>query len=177
MFFSAILATWSLPLEDDNSIESSPNIEASAKVRQQRYYDNHYDGRLFKVCPSGNPFSRVISRHNNHREDRIWRWECGKTFSSTSHQQCRWHKNVNGYDQPMFFKCGGNKYLSGVYSHHNNRREDRVWSFKCCGSLHYAIKNCYGTGYVNDWDKYMHYTVPSGKVITGVYSYHNNHRE
>ena len=172
VFCSVILATWSLPLEDDNS--SSHNT----KLRQRRYYQNEYDRPLLVECGPGDSFSRVISRHHNRREDRIWRWECRRLISSNPSQaHCVWSHNVNNHDQPISFSCGANGYLNGVESHHSNRHEDRVWSFKCCSHPHHITWNCHNTGYVNYWDGPMNYQVPAGKVINGVYSFHNNHRE
>ena len=38
-------------------------------------------------------------------------------------------------------------------------------------------KKCKWTKYINDWDKAMDYSVPSGKAIYGIQSVHNNKKE
>ena len=154
MFFSVILTTWSLPSVDDNS---SPH---NTKLRQRRYYQNEYDRRLYKECEAGKSFSRVESRHNNHHEDRVWRWGCGKLISTHPYLQrehCTWSSPVNNHDQPIHFSCGTNRYLSGVESHHNNHHEDRIWRFKCCRHPRHLTMDCHSTGYVNNWDAPMNY--------------------
>ena len=188
VFFSVILATWSLPFDDDISLgykKSSPlaqnktSAEASAKVRYRRSYDNKYDQRLLKVCDSGNTFSRVRSVNHNHYRDRIWKWDCRSALNKchSSKESCHWLKKVNSFKQPLFFMCGQNMYLKGVDSYHNNNQEDRIWSFYCCRSPRYTTRSCYDTGFVNNWDGAMDYRVPAGKAITGVYSYYKNGRQ
>ena len=39
------------------------------------------------------------------------------------------------------------------------------------------FKNCKTTNYQNDWDKTLNYVAPSGFIITGMSSYHQNHYE
>merc|ERR1712062_247963 len=57
-------------------------------------------------------------------------------------------------------------------------KEDRKWKVRC-GKLDSAVRlsGCSLTGYVNNWDGSMDYSVSSTRVINGFYSYHNNHKE
>lgn len=41
------------------------------------------------------------------------------------HTGCSW-KMANQFDKPMSYSCPTNKYLAGVYSRHDNKKEDRV---------------------------------------------------
>ena len=45
------------------------------------------------------------------------------------------------------------------------------------GNLELEKHSCSWTGYQNDWDKEMTYTVPSDSMINGVSSYHSNSKE
>jgi lipoyltransferase 1 len=65
----------------------------------------------------------------------------------------------------------------GVHSWHHNGAEDRRFKFKCCRTRKSCARDCRWTGYVNYWDAYMSYAVPSGYFITGVKSFHDNGRE
>ena len=149
----------------------------SAMLRYQRFFHNNFDQWLHRDCGRGSAVFRVISYHSNHHEDRRWRWGCKRVLPSHSHEHCRWYENVNNYDQPMFFMCGQNMYLRGVKSYHHNHYEDRRWSFYCCGSPGFKTRSCYNTGYKNSWDGDMNFKVHHGRVISGVYSYHDNHKE
>ena len=46
--------------------------------------------------------------------------------------------------------------------------------FYCLGV---SMTDCTETGYVNEWDQYHKYYVPTGKVITGITSIHHGHHE
>ena len=182
--FAVIHTTWSLPyngsqktealIPSDSSVE---NTLANSKVRYRRSYNNDFDGNLYRVCDGGFAMYRVESHHNNRREDRQWRWSCRYVVPHYSPQTCRWTGYVNDYDDPMSFTCGSNEYISGVQSHHHNRHEDRRWNFYCCSSPGHTTSGCYQTPYVNNWDDPMDYAAPSGHVITGATSYHDNGRE
>ena len=51
------------------------------------------------------------------------------------------------------------------------------WTFVLFYCLGVSMTDCTETGYVNEWDQYHKYFVPTGKVITGITSYHNGHHE
>ena len=38
---------------------------------------------------------------------------------------------MNGWDAKMEFKCGTNSVVTGMYSQHNNGKEDRRWKVRC----------------------------------------------
>ena len=146
-------------------------------LRYQKLFHNSFDRQLHQVCGRGSAMFRVISTHSNHHEDRRWRWECKTVLPSHSHEHCHWYREVNYYDQPMFFMCGQNMYLRGVESSHSNHHEDRRWSFYCCGSPGFTTRSCYNSGFVNKFDGDMDFQIGHGQIISGVYSFHNNHKE
>ncbi|OWF43513.1 dermatopontin-like [Mizuhopecten yessoensis] len=80
---------------------------------------------------------------------------------------------ANVLDGPMDFSCKGNSSLTQLASHHDNRAEDRVWSFGCQPSRD-EVMNCVWSGYVNDFDKPVLYECSGDEFINGFRSIHNN---
>merc|ERR1719460_2831358 len=70
----------------------------------------------------------------------------------------------------------GDGYVSGLMSHHSNRREDRRFRplVTRIGSSPYGRQF---TNFVNNMDGTFTYTCPHNKAIVGFYSYHNNGNE
>lgn len=55
---------------------------------------------------------------------------------------CSW---VNEYDKPFSFTCPQHQSISRIVSHHDNRREDRVFDFTCSKYTEFA-ENCTWSG-------------------------------
>ena len=140
-------------------------------------WQNSWDRPHFKPCDNGNYIRRIKSTHNNDKEDRLWEVFCGRVSNLAADQSCSWTGEVNNWDDFLLFNCPNNGLISGVWSHHDNNREDRRFRFRCCGVSGRKPSNCGWTGYVNDWDSFMDYSAPGNKVITGAFSYHDNKRE
>ena len=97
----------------------------------------------------------------------------------------------NQYDQKLVAHCPEGDGMYRVHSVHNNKREDRVWQWDCHHILksgYHILKDgypnnrvekptCRKTGYVNSFDKPMHFNCDSNQYIAGVESYHDNGRE
>ncbi|ESO83343.1 hypothetical protein LOTGIDRAFT_133595 [Lottia gigantea] len=98
---------------------------------------NPYDGTILFQCPRKGALVGVQSYHSNHHEDRIWSFKCCDVHL-TRGANCLFTKSfVNQYDAVMDYKITpANNYLTGVYSEHNNHREDRVWRFETCSIVH-----------------------------------------
>jgi len=142
-------------------------------------WQNQYDNKLNFRCPKGGHITQIESRHDNHREDRIWKYECGEGLVINA-LRCSWTGFVNWWDATMNFKCPHNKVISGVYSYHDNHREDRRWKFLCCPMKNRKLASrvqCHQTSLLNDYDHPMLYQVPQESYITGFYSYHHNGKE
>lgn len=129
-------------------------------------------------CGSRGAITYVESYHDNHREDRRWRWCCNFHIAPTN-MHCYWTGYVNNWDQLLHFECRANYMISGVSSYHDNRREDRRWRFKCCKdpNLKRYISARRWTGYVNGWDGHLRFHVSGANIITGAISVHDNRRE
>ena len=49
--------------------------------------------------------------------------------------------------------------------------------FYCCGIVGIQTGSCAETGYINNWDAVMDWSVGGSHYIRGFYSYHDNGRE
>lgn len=139
--------------------------------------DNCYDGILNEQCDSRSAFYRVRSYHQNCQEDRIWDWYCRRVVKSGYFSQCTWTSYQNNFDQPLFFRCPPNQVMRGVYSYHDNGREDRRWRFMCCKANKHYTRNCKISNYVNSWDGDMDFNAGNDYAIVGAFSYHDNGKE
>ncbi|GFN99551.1 hemagglutinin/amebocyte aggregation factor [Plakobranchus ocellatus] len=140
-------------------------------------YHTDWDQPFLYACHQGEILKSLYSVHNNHKEDRRWKFSCGAAPGGASPQTCYWTGYENYWDEPMSFQCPSDYVLAGLQSYHSNKREDRRFRFKCCKDSGFRTYSCGMTSYINDWDKVLDYKVPNGHVLTGVSSYHSNHRE
>ncbi|XP_028401859.1 hemagglutinin/amebocyte aggregation factor-like [Dendronephthya gigantea] len=90
---------------------------------------NSYDNEILYQCPNG-VISGVHSKHSNYHEDRIFEYRCCRTKGHC--HGCYWTSYVNTWDGYMNYHVPGNYVLVGVKSHHNNRKEDRLWRYRVC---------------------------------------------
>jgi len=137
---------------------------------------NAYDGKLNFKCGRNQALSGIWSKHDNHHEDRIWKFQCCALKGRTLIKE-RLTSDLNGWDAKISFKCGSMEVLIGLESRHSNKREDRIWRARCATLEVLGIVGHHTTSYVNSWDKKLDYSVKSGYVITGLASKHSNHRE
>uniref|UniRef100_A0A673FGV5 Hemagglutinin/amebocyte aggregation factor n=1 Tax=Sinocyclocheilus rhinocerous TaxID=307959 RepID=A0A673FGV5_9TELE len=131
-------------------------------------------GVLNFKCPAGQSISSITSQHHNHYEDRVWDFGCQANNGQS--ESCFWTSYVNDFDQVIFFECPAQHVIAGMSSYHSNHHEDRRWRFNCCRS-NCISANCHWTSYVNSFDEYFHWTVPSRNVLVGTQSYHQNREE
>jgi len=141
------------------------------------YWSNNYDGRLSFLCPVRDgkygAIRRMESHHSNHHEDRKWHFECSYDVQKAG--KCHWTDWVNGWDAQLRYICPNNGYIVGLHSYHDNHREDRRWKIACC-EVSAGLEDCRWRT-LNGWDSYMNYNVDKGRVINGLFSWHDNHRE
>ncbi|CAG5115564.1 unnamed protein product [Candidula unifasciata] len=136
---------------------------------------NDYDKDARLECLTNSILSYIGSIHENKYEDRIWEFACRPAPDTIS--GCYWTNYLNQFDKPLDYKCRGNEVLNGMMSYHDNRCEDRRFMVQCGRVANRSTRNCYQTFYVNDLDGVMTFSVPTGQVIKGVYSYHENKKE
>ncbi|KAK7453353.1 hypothetical protein BaRGS_00039644 [Batillaria attramentaria] len=91
---------------------------------------NDFDGIMDFTCPGNGVITGWQGYHNNHREDRRFKFRC--CDMDVGLRDCSWSGDANGWDGELGFQTSGNRVLHGVYSRHNNRREDRLFRFNQC---------------------------------------------
>ncbi|CAB4022418.1 Hypothetical predicted protein [Paramuricea clavata] len=134
----------------------------------------NFDATWTKTCPNGQSIYHVSSVHSNPHEDRSWTFLCRPDSKITT--TCQWSGFVNSYDQKVVYQCP-NGVITGVHSTHSNEAEDRRFSFRCCNTQSNCARDCVWSGYVNNFDGYLNYVVPSGSFLTGAQSFHDNGNE
>uniref|UniRef100_A0A8C1ERY6 Hemagglutinin/amebocyte aggregation factor n=1 Tax=Cyprinus carpio carpio TaxID=630221 RepID=A0A8C1ERY6_CYPCA len=119
--------------------------------------------------------------HNNYHEDRRWKFSCKPTFSWGT--DCFLSPYVNDFDKTFSFECPPHHVIAGISSYHDNYHEDRRWQFSCCRSKctsevrGHCHSDCHWTSYVNSFDEYFFWTVPTQRVLVGIGSYHDDIHE
>jgi len=141
-------------------------------------YLNNWDGVLDFTCDDDEVLVGVYSVHDNGREDRRWKAKCAQLTNSAGFNiDSRWTDWENRWDADLEVDAGVNGMITGIYSVHDNGKEDRRWKF-LYGSA--PGLDCYEqswTSWKNNWDQYLSYSCPSNQVLHGVQSYHSNHKE
>ncbi|XP_078076117.1 hemagglutinin/amebocyte aggregation factor-like [Mustelus asterias] len=94
-------------------------------------YVNYFDGEFSFTCPFNSFISGMMSYHDNHHEDRRWRFYCCHV-KSFCRGYCQWTSYINGFDAYFKWKVPDSSYLVGVSSYHDNHHEDRRWKYQHC---------------------------------------------
>ena len=156
--------------------------EAVAQVK----YQNQYDKPLNVECSEekGEAIYRIQSTYSTKTKDRRFLFSCIKIAKSPS-IRCKWYNDINEWDSPLLFTCPSDYYIAGIKSRHNNGREDRRWSIKCCRSEGYHTESCQLTKEINQFRQPIDYTAElSGcageegqAFFAGLHSFHDNKQE
>ena len=126
-------------------------------------------------CPFGQPIINVSGHHDNRFEDRMYCYSCRPDSKNAT--DCYQTGFVNELDNPVATLCRPNYYIAGVYSDHDNTREDRRFDYRCCENTYQCTRDCILTGPVNTFDGVMSYNSSHGNVIVGAFSWHDNVKE
>ena len=140
-------------------------------------YQNDWDGPLHVTCNTaqGEALYLVQSVYSKYKRDRRWMWQCKQIVPGA--MRCdTWSKEYD-YDQTFNFQCDPNYVLTGVQSVHSNKKEDRMWKFRCCKAEGHCTRPCSSSNYINNLGGYMHYRAPHIRVFTGVSSDNDNTKE
>ncbi|CAG0913247.1 unnamed protein product [Notodromas monacha] len=140
---------------------------------------NRLDEAFEFSCPPGEAIYHVESEFFRRMNDRMWSFRCRKTPFGKAGSSCddAQPSYVNQYDGPVDFMCPDTGVLVGVSSKHDNRHEDRMWSFHCCGHINYCRHNCTLKTDLNVQRGAINFTLEDGIFIVGVFSRHNNRYE
>ncbi|XP_033726357.1 dermatopontin-like [Pecten maximus] len=135
-------------------------------------YVNELDGPMDFSCGGNTSLHQLASSHDNRAEDRKWSFGCLPSRNEV--MNCVWSGYVNDFDGPVLYECPGDDFINGIRSVHDNGKEDRRWSFQCCSLRGHVRDKCHFTGYVNQYDGPLSYTVPDDQLIHGTNSIHDN---
>jgi len=97
---------------------------------QKSGYVNNYDNIMNFECPDRGIVTGFESKHDNKKEDRIWKINCCNPQGKTG--DCRWTSYINDMDGPMDFSVPNGEAIVGLYSQHSNHKEDRTFKLKIC---------------------------------------------
>jgi len=138
-------------------------------------WENDWDNELSFNCPSG-AITRLMSHHDNRKEDRQWKFGCSSLCTSLSAGIRSGY--VNNWDDVEDYTCPANSVMTGMYSVHDNRKEDRRFKFTCSQVVggHVSV-GPWTHDWVNGWDGNMDHTCPSDTVLIGLHSVHDNRKE
>jgi len=119
----------------------------------------------------------VESQHHNDYEDRQFKFSSCKIAESTF--ATKWGSRqilpTTNYDEYWLRECSNDRVMTYVNSWHHNTYEDRQFVFECQAFKYTLTKNCeWSTNWINNFDAYFDFTCPTGKVIAGISSYHDN---
>eukprot|EP01083_Nonionella_stella_P025935 71426_1 len=94
---------------------------------------------------------------------------------------CFWDSNwANDYDGP-FSSSKNDRFFSGMHSIHSNHHEDRLYKFRRCKPTSFStvtsILTTQPTGYDTFWQRSCGAISDGNYAITGISSWHDNHRE
>merc|ERR1712139_65101 len=145
--------------------------ERADKARAREQKNKHHERRSKAAERASKEQSGKIERRNKHNaaiERRNKHW-----VRVNRHWWTGW---ANNWDGGLGFNVGGHTYISGMGSHHSNRREDRQFKF-LLSNIGSSQAHTHLSGYVNNWDQYFAYACPGNYVMVGMYSYHHNGTE
>lgn len=94
-------------------------------------WDNGWDRQLYVWCPKDSVITGASSYHDNDHEDRIWKIQCSKLNSPSVVKKYGWTSWQNEWDGSFNTQCPAGEVLNGIFSEHNNEREDRRWQYRC----------------------------------------------
>jgi len=110
-------------------------VKTPSSCSWTRYYVNGYDLEMRFECPKSGYVAGAHSVHNNHREDRVWKYFCCDLPRGYSLHHCYWTSYINGMDGNMDKRIGPGRVIVGFDSYHSNRHEDRKWRIKECSII------------------------------------------
>jgi len=141
-------------------------------------YLNNWDGVLDFTCADDEVLIGVYSVHKNKKEDRRWKARCAQlnpvgdfVIESTV---TNWE---NSWDGALEFDAGVDGMITGLYSVHNNYREDRRWKFMYGSAKGLDCHEQTWTDWMNSWDEILYFICPPDQVLHGIESFHANSKE
>ncbi|XP_005099814.2 hemagglutinin/amebocyte aggregation factor [Aplysia californica] len=94
-------------------------------------YVNDFDQLIEYQCPNDNVVAGISSYHDNHPEDRRFKFYCCRPNDLVTHG-CEYTGYVNSYDQLLNYTVPDGWVLRGMTSVHDNSKNDRIFQFDVC---------------------------------------------
>jgi len=106
---------------------------------------NDWDDEMIFNCPPNEAIAGMASTHDDRTEDRKFKFLCTKVDSPYEITTGSWSEWVNEWQQWAGYPGRGcsiqaGNVITGVYSEHSNKKEDRKWQFQC-GGIHKSETN------------------------------------
>ena len=130
--------------------------------------------------------SGISSYHNNHYEDRRFRFKYATAQNMNIKPYSRQTFGYSNWDAYFSMECSGNRALTSFKSYHDNNKEDRRFQSTCDAFYGITASNAYNrwetnqcrwTVAVNNYDQSFDFECGSNEIMTGVISWHNNDTE
>lgn len=83
---------------------------------------NYWDAPLGYNCNKDYVMTGVSSHHNNHREDRRWRFQCCRANGFYT-RSCSLSGYINNWRANINHSVGGDTFFTGAVSYHDNKKE------------------------------------------------------
>jgi len=136
---------------------------------------NDWDAHFKFECPAGEAISSLYSVHDNHREDRRWKFACGQ-LSGGSLGRCTWGA-YTAWDGTWTLGSEGD-VITGIESQHDNHKEDRQYKIKSCKLMDATVKAVHhDIDWRNDFDGQLSSDLPGQHFLTQITSHHDNWKE
>jgi hypothetical protein len=139
-------------------------------------YQNVFDSNLNYL--TSDAICGINSYHDDDYEDRRFGFQTCKAEDSSFYPIDNTNTiGTTDFDASWSLYCDSDKVMGGLHSEHDNGREDRRWRIYCRKLNGLTTSGCYWTGYQNNWDAYFNKSCPTGEIIHGLHSVHNNGKE
>merc|ERR1712168_463361 len=118
--------TWDIRCQANPSITEACSWDST--------YANTWDETFDYKCLYKGVISGISSYHDNHHEDRRFKFKCCLPRNIMKARSCRPAATgyQNNWDQDLFYMVPNGRNLVGMMSTHSNYREDRLFSFYTC---------------------------------------------
>ncbi|KAK7497483.1 hypothetical protein BaRGS_00011325 [Batillaria attramentaria] len=174
-----------------------PTVEAVGEMAHETYtqlfleYDNQHSvwhkGNDFDVagdftCPAGKVITGWKADYSTKHHDRAYYYKCSYLPDALPLTDCRQSGFANDWDAKIHFSCYANGALKGVYSEHQDSKDDRRFKFTCCrivGAKTSAQCTWQADNtYVNRWKEPLNFEIQASvEYFAGALSYHSDQRE
>ncbi|KAK3736663.1 hypothetical protein RRG08_000262 [Elysia crispata] len=92
---------------------------------------NEADGEMLYQCPGQKVVTGMASVHKGVQSDRLYKTYCCDVEGHVPHE-CFYTRYINAMQGDMDYTLPSGNSLRGLYSYHNNKREDRQFQLNVC---------------------------------------------